>query len=171
VTAIREIERAAVSGDELRHAIGHFTTGVSIVTSVDADGHPVGTTASAVASLSVAPPLLLVCLGRSSATLRAIRELGRFAVNVLSADQHELSTNFAMPGAIASWEGVSHRRWPSGIPRIDDGLTGLDCTVDEIFAGGDHEIVTGHVHAVQVSSQADHPLLHFRGAYARLDRT
>jgi 4-nitrophenol 2-monooxygenase / 4-nitrocatechol 4-monooxygenase, reductase component len=171
VTATREIDRAAVSAGELRHAIGHFTTGVTIVTSVDADGHPVGTTASAVASLSIAPPLLLVCLGRSSATLRAIRELGRFAVNVLSAGQHELSTNFAMPGAIASWEGVSHRHWPSGIPRIEGALAGLDCTVAEVFAGGDHEIVTGHVHAVHVSSQTDHPLLHFRGAYARLDRT
>ncbi len=171
MTVTTDIERAAVSAAELRHAIGHFTTGVTIVTSVDADGQPVGTTASAVASLSVAPPLVLVCLGRSSATLRAIRELGRFGVNVLGAGQHELSTNFAMPGAIASWEGVPHRRWPSGIPLIDDTLAGLDCAVDEVFAGGDHEIVTGHVLAVHVSRQADPPLLHFRGAYARLDRT
>ena len=160
------LERAAVSAAELRHAMGHFATGVCVVTGLDDGGRPVGTTVSAVSSLSCEPPLLLVCLSRRSQTLAVVRERGVFAVNVLAADQHELSRNFARSGAVASWEGVSFGRWPSGAPQLHGALAALDCAVKDIFPGGDHEIVVGHVRAARVSG-ADDALLHFRGAYAR----
>lgn len=160
---------AAVTGDELRHGIGHFATGVTIVTSLDNDGDPVGTTASAVSSVSMSPPLVLVCLGRSSATLRAIRARRAFAINVLGSDQHELSNNFARSGAVASWDGVGYGRWPSRMPRLDDVLSALDCIVENVLDGGDHVIVIGRVRAVDVSDGVGQPLLHFRGAYARLE--
>src|SRR5512135_889079 len=89
---------SGVSAAELREAMGHFATGVTVVTSVDADGQPVGTTANAVTSLSLAPPLVLVCFDLGSMTLQAIRGHGAFVVNVLSAPQQHLSRNFARRG-------------------------------------------------------------------------
>jgi flavin reductase (DIM6/NTAB) family NADH-FMN oxidoreductase RutF len=169
MSAVTAFRRAAVTGDELRHGIGHLATGVTIVTSLDNDGDPVGTTASAVSSLSMSPPLVLVCLGRSSATLAAIRARREFAINVLGSDQHELSDNFARPGAVASWDAVAHGRWPSGMPRLDNVLSALDCVVENVLDGGDHLIVVGRVLAVDVSDGARQPLLHFRGTYARLE--
>lgn len=154
----------------LRHAIGHFATGVTVVTSVGQDGEPVGTTATAVASLSLEPPLLLVCLDRRSATLRAIRGHRAFAINVLAHGQSGLSVNFARSGETASWAGVPHDRWPSGNPRLDGALAGIDCAIDSIVAGGDHEIVIGRVHDADVSADSPQPLLHWRGRYGTLEQ-
>src|ERR1700724_1226764 len=99
-----------VSPAELRDAMGHFATGVTVITSVDSGGSPVGTPANAVTSLSLEPPLVLVCFDLGSATLRAIRGHGAFAVNVLGHRQRQLSANFARRGLSAVWEGVSHHR-------------------------------------------------------------
>src|ERR1700742_5254804 len=84
-----------LSSDEFRHAVGHFATGVTVITSVGPDGEPVGTTANAVTSLSLEPPLVLVCFDLKSATLTAIRGHGAFAINVLGHRQRHLSANFA----------------------------------------------------------------------------
>src|SRR5882672_10159931 len=108
---------AQVSPAELREAMGHFATGVTVITSAGPDGEPVGTTANAVTSLSLEPPLVLVCFELSSATLAAIRDHGAFAVNVLGHRQRQLSANFAKRGLSAVWEGVSHHRGPTGSPR------------------------------------------------------
>ena len=109
-------DETEVTPAAFRHAMGQFATGVTVVTSVDPDGRPVGTTANAVSSLSLDPPLLLVCFDRSSQTLAAIGTHGAFAVNILAAPQEELSANFARRGLAAVWNGVSHR----------PGLTGED---------------------------------------------
>ena len=85
--------------------MGHFATGVTVITSLGADGRPVGTTASAVTSLSLDPPLVLACFDLGSLTLRAIREHGAFVVNVLAAAQRHLSANFARRGLVAAWTG------------------------------------------------------------------
>src|SRR5215471_12694316 len=92
-----------VSPAQLRDAMGHFVTGVTVVTSIGADGAPVGTTANAVTSLSLEPPLVLVCFDLKSATLTAIRGHGAFAVNVLGHRQRHLSANFAKRGLAAVW--------------------------------------------------------------------
>ena len=157
-----------MTGDELRHAMGHFATGVTVVTSLDDDRGPVGTTASAVSSLSLDPALLLVCLTRDSETLRALRSHGRFAVNVLAAEQRELSARFARSGELASWDGVRFEPGSTGVPRLGGVLTTLECTLEELLAGGDHEIVVGRVREVAVSDGTLEPLLHWRGDYARL---
>ena len=107
-----------VSAVEFREAMGHFATGVTVVTSIGEDGEPVGTTANAVTSLSLDPPLLLVCFDLSSATLGAIRSHGAFVVNVLGHRQRHLSANFARRGLAAAWDGVRHRRGPTGSPRL-----------------------------------------------------
>jgi flavin reductase (DIM6/NTAB) family NADH-FMN oxidoreductase RutF len=153
----------------LRHAFGHFATGVTVITSVGPDGEPVGTTATAVASLSLEPALLLVCLDWRSATLRAILGSRAFAVNVLAHGQEELSKNFARRGEEATWSGVVHDRWPSGNPRLDGTLAGLDCTLVNVLTGGDHEIVIGRVRDAGTDAEASRPLLHWRGQYAKLE--
>src|SRR5258708_24175889 len=94
-----------VSPAELREAMGHFATGVTVITSVGEDGRPVGTTANAVTSLSLDPPLVLACFDLGSSTLRAIREHGAFVVNVLGHRQRHLSVNFARRGLAAAWHG------------------------------------------------------------------
>src|SRR6201994_4131288 len=90
--------QGSVAPAQLREAMGHFATGVTVITSVGADGEPVGTTANAVTSLSLEPPLLLACFDLKSATLAAIKGHGAFAVNVLGHRQRQLSVNFAKRG-------------------------------------------------------------------------
>jgi 3-hydroxy-9,10-secoandrosta-1,3,5(10)-triene-9,17-dione monooxygenase reductase component len=110
MTAIHETREAGVAGTpgvsavEFREAIGHFATGVTVVTSIGEDGEPVGTTANAVTSLSLDPSLLLVCFDLSSATLRAIRSHGAFVVNVLGHRQRHLSPT--SPGAASPQRGT-----------------------------------------------------------------
>ncbi|MGO8884521.1 MAG: flavin reductase family protein [Streptosporangiaceae bacterium] len=160
---------AAISAAEFRHAIGHFATGVTIVTSVGADGQPVGTTANAVSSLSLDPPLILVCFDRTSLTLEAVCEHGAFAVNVLGAHQQHLSANFARRGLAAAWDGVRHRQGTTtGSPLLHDVLATLECTVEHRLEGGDHEIIVGRVRDLETSETGVPPLVFWRGGYASL---
>jgi len=159
---------AGVTPAEFRHAVGHFATGVTVVTSVDAAGQPVGTTANAVSSLSLDPPLVLVCFDRASLTLAAIRQHGAFAVNVLAAPQQHLSANFARRGFAAAWDGVRHRPGPTGSPRLHDVLAALECMVEYRLPGGDHEIIVGRVRDVETAGDGAEPLVYWRGGYAAL---
>jgi len=167
MTAVEE-PSADISAAEFRWAMGHFATGVTVVTSIGEDGEPVGTTASAVSSLSLNPPLVLVCFDLESLTLRAIRAHGAFVVNVLAAPQQHLSANFARRGPTAAWDDVRHRPGPSGSPRLDGALAVLECMVENSLPGGDHEIVIGRVHDVEVSYDGAAPLLYWRGSYLSL---
>ena len=168
MTALDEAAEV-VTAAEFRQTMGHFATGVTVVTSVDACGQPVGTTASAVTSLSLDPPLVLVCFDRSSRTLRAVRTHGAFVVNVLAAPQRHLSANFARRGPEAAWDGVPYRVGPTGSPRLGGVLAALECTVKDSFPGGDHEIIVGRVHDVETSGNDAAPLLYWRGAYSSLE--
>jgi 3-hydroxy-9,10-secoandrosta-1,3,5(10)-triene-9,17-dione monooxygenase reductase component len=159
----------AITAAEFRRAMGHFATGVTVITSVGADGQPVGTTASAVSSLSLDPPLLLVCLDLSSRTLAAIRAHGAFAVNVLAAPQADVSANFARRGLAAAWDSVPHQPGPTGSPRLHGVLATLECAVEHQLPGGDHEIVIGRVHHAQAGQAEAGPLLFWRGRYAALE--
>jgi len=158
-----------VSAVRFREAMGHFATGVTVVTSIGEDGEPVGTTANAVTSLSLDPPLLLVCFGLSSATLRAIRSHGAFVVNVLGHRQRHLSANFARRGLAAAWDGVRHRRGPTGSPRLDGVIAVVECTVEHALPGGDHEIIVGRVRHVETNTDGAAPLVFWRGGYTSLD--
>lgn len=160
--------RSEVSAAEFRHAIGHFATGVTIVTSIGTDGEPVGTTANAVTSLSLDPPLLLVCFDRSSFTLQAVRDYGAFVVNVLGAPQRHLSANFARRGLAATWDEVRHHAGPTGSPRLDGVLAAIECTVHDRLPGGYHEIIVGRVREVETNGVNAAPLLFWRGGYGSL---
>jgi flavin reductase (DIM6/NTAB) family NADH-FMN oxidoreductase RutF len=149
--------------------MSQFATGVTVITSIGPDGQPVGTTANAVSSLSLDPPLLLVCFDRSSQTLAAIAALGAFAVNVLAASQAELSANFARRGLAADWDDVPHLLGLTGSPRLHGVLATLECTVEHRLPGGDHEIIIGRVRDAETGNGEAAPLLFWRGQYASLD--
>jgi 3-hydroxy-9,10-secoandrosta-1,3,5(10)-triene-9,17-dione monooxygenase reductase component len=159
--------RRFVRSDELRDAMGHFATGVAIVTAADAGGRPFGTTANAIASLSLDPPLVLACLRRESETLGALGQTSKFAINVLNAGQRELSERFARRARPDTWDGVAHRL-PDGVPVLDRAAATVECVVHELADGGDHVIVIGRVVAVAHPAGGEDPLLFYRGRYARL---
>jgi flavin reductase (DIM6/NTAB) family NADH-FMN oxidoreductase RutF len=150
-----------MSAVDLREAMSHFATGVTVVSTRDGEGEPLGTTASAVASVSLDPPLVLVCLAHTSLTLQALLERDAFALNVLGADQSELALAFAQPGPCEAWGNVPPAVAHTGAPLLDGALAVLDCAVHEVLPGGDHAIVLGRVVATEVAG-AGEPLLAFR---------
>jgi 3-hydroxy-9,10-secoandrosta-1,3,5(10)-triene-9,17-dione monooxygenase reductase component len=158
-------EATGVEPHALRAAMGNFATGVAVVTAADAGGRPFGTTANAISSLSLRPPLVLACLRRESETLAAIRSGERFAINLLGAPQRALAERFARAAAPDTWAGVGHRL-ADGVPVLDDTLATVECALHALADGGDHEIVVGRVVGVEhVEAHAD-PLLFYRGAFA-----
>ena len=141
---------------DFRTVMGRFATGVTVVTTAGA-GPPRGSTANSVASVSLDPPLVLVCLREQSETLAALRGAGGFAVNVLAADQRELAERFARPGS--GWDGVGHAPSPGGHPLLDGTLATLECALHDEADGGDHRIVIGRVLGVRLAGDAREPLL------------
>jgi flavin reductase (DIM6/NTAB) family NADH-FMN oxidoreductase RutF len=160
-----------VDAGRLRRTIGHFATGVAVVTSLDAAGRPVGTTANAISSLSLEPPLVLACLARTSNTLHAIRAHGAFAINILAAGHSEVSNGFARPGvAAAACELLGRRHGSTGSPRLPSALAWLDCALERLLPGGDHEIAIGRVLELESGQHDEPPLLFYKGEYASLVR-
>lgn len=145
-----------------REAFGRFATGVAVITSAT-DGASGGMTANALCSLSLDPLLALVCFENNARTLPIVRESGRFAVNVLSADQEEVARVFAskMPES-EKLDGVAHR-FQAGVPIIAGALSWVVCSLRDLIAGGDHTIAIGQVVAMDVG-EGD-PLVWYGGQY------
>lgn len=154
----------AVSPDAFRSALRKFASGVTIVT-VAADDELHGMTASSFASVSLAPPLVLVCLDKSSRTLTLVNRTGAFAVNVLGSDQQEASHAFARPG-LKPFASIPHRFGDNGSPLLDDAIAALECSTYQVFEAGDHEVVLGEVTAATVPG--GDPLVYYDGAYRSL---
>lgn len=128
----------------LRDAFGAFTTGVTVVTTNDADGAPIGFTANSFASVSLDPPLLLVCLARNSRNFEKVTGAKGFAVNVLSESQREVSNTFARP-VEDRFAAVEWRPGPAGSPVFSGTAAWFDCETHEIVEAGDHVILVGRV--------------------------
>jgi 3-hydroxy-9,10-secoandrosta-1,3,5(10)-triene-9,17-dione monooxygenase reductase component len=151
-----------------RSVIGHFATGVTVVTGLGPEG-PVGMTANAVCSLSLEPLLVLVCFDNGARTLPVVREVGRFGVNVLRADQHELSGVFASKrGELEKFAGIAHRI-EDRVPVIEGVLAWLACDLQDLYPGGDHTIGVGAVTSMHHDGEGD-PLVWFRGSYTTVAR-
>lgn len=149
----------------MREVMGHWLTGVTVVTAMDG-GQPVGLAANSFTSVSLDPPLVLFCAGTSSSTWPRIEASARFAVNVLADDQEEISRVFAAKGA-DRFEGVGYREGATGSPILDDALAYLDCTIEATHEAGDHVLVIGRV--VDLAVQRDRaPLAFYRGGYGNL---
>jgi flavin reductase (DIM6/NTAB) family NADH-FMN oxidoreductase RutF len=151
----------------LRDTLGHFASGVTIISGVDSDG-PVGFTCQSFYSVSMDPPLVSFSVMKTSTTYPRIRETGSFAVNVLSHHQHDVSSQFARKGS-DKWAGVSWQPTAAGNPVIHDTLMWLDCEIWAEHEAGDHLIVIGLVKETSSAQWHRHePLLFFKGAYRHL---
>lgn len=142
--------------------MGHFATGVTVVTGRD-DGGPFGLTANAVAAVSLEPALVLVCLSWSSASVERILESGTFAVNVLKASDEEVARRFSEGSRDARFQEVEFSTGPTETPLLDRALAWLDCRVWRTYEGGDHAIVVGEV--LECEAREGSPLIFFRGRY------
>lgn len=150
---------------ELRAVLGRFPTGVTVITTVDADGAPVGCTVSAFSSLSLDPPLVLFCIGRDRHSHRHIVHGAGFAVNILRHDQATTALTFARFDP-DRFERVPYQAGRHGIPLLSDCVAQIECDTERIEDGGDHSIVIGRVTALHVSS--GEPLIYSQGSFLDL---
>lgn len=173
----------SIDSKQFRAVMGRFASGVTVITVRDAEGKDHGMTASAFCSLSMEPPLMLVCIKNENRTLELLTDSSsthhhKFAINFLAREQQENSNRFA--GGIVDEHG-KWQRWPEDRDKFEDlaisrgevstaallpgALASLDCTVQHIYSGGDHQIVVGLIHNMHLGPADQAPLLYFSGRY------
>ncbi|PYO10329.1 MAG: flavin reductase [Gemmatimonadetes bacterium] len=157
----------SVSPDEFRAVLGRFPSGVTVVSTRGADGSDQGMTVSAFCSLSLDPPLVLICIEHSASVHEALTTAPGFAVNILSARQEQIARRFSIVD-IERFEGVGFTRSSSGYAILDDILGLIECRRVALHEGGDHTIIVGEVEATRI--EIGTPLLYYRGGYAQLER-
>lgn len=155
----------SVDDAEFKLAMSHFASGVTVVTTEEG-GRQYGLTVASFASLSLHPPLVLVCIERGVKSHDAIASSKRFGVSILGAEQADISSRFASK-ADDKFAGIVTRRGDTGVPLIAGALCTVECSVREQLAGGDHSIFVGEVLATQVREGA--PLVYFRSAYRQIN--
>jgi len=155
----------AIDVRELRNVMGHFATGVTVITTKDATGKPFGLTANAFSSLSLEPPLVLICVDKTVDCYACLEETKVFAVNFLNEEQEHLSRRFATKG-IEKFEGVTYQIGECGVPLLEGALGSIECKIANGYDGGDHTIYVGEIQCA--SASGDRPLLFFKGKYYRL---
>jgi flavin reductase (DIM6/NTAB) family NADH-FMN oxidoreductase RutF len=154
-----------VSPDEFRNAMSRFASGVTVVSTRDAAGKLHGITVSSFCSVSLQPPMVLICIEKGTTSHPAFEESGVFIVNILNEEHSWLSEKFADPQR-DKFDGVDHRPGLEGIPILNDALASLECRITFSYHGGDHSIFVGQVENVNVADGG--PLLYFRGGYGAL---
>ena len=148
-----------------RTVLGHYPTGVCVVSAVGVDGARLGMTVGSFSSASLTPPLVSFLPDRASSTWPKIAAVRRFCVNVLAHDQEAVCRTFASR-APDKFAGLAHSLSAAGMPIIDNVVAWMDCDLHATYEAGDHLIVLGHVHAMAVT-RAVAPLLFFRGGYGQ----
>jgi len=161
----------AIESDVFRRVMGHFVTGVTVVTALDGD-RPSGITVNALSSVSLQPPLVMVALDRRRFLTPIVRAAGRYAVNVLAEDQQSLSDCFAgapvAPGRDEFCGAVWHPG-STGLPLLDGAIATLECTVVQTFSAGDHDLFIGRVDTLASHPGHPMPLLYYRRRYLRIE--
>lgn len=156
------ITRQSADTRELRNALGTFATGVAVITTLAADGSPVGVTANSFASVSLDPPMVLWMPGRHLRSMGHFKSADRFAVNVLAKDQAGLSRRFATPGE-DKFEGLSVTDGLGGIPLIKNALATFEASTATLHEAGDHYIILGNVERYEY--RIGEPLVFHGGSY------
>lgn len=159
--------RGHVDNEVFKNVVGHFASGVTVLTTVDG-GKFFGTTASAVSMLSMDPPMMLICLNRSSSTHDAIIRSRAYGINILAEGQGELARHFGQKRG-DKFEGVSYDVSQEGVPLLHGSLATMVCSVAETAQGGTHTIFLGIV--TEAHASTGEPLAYFRGTFGRLERT
>lgn len=155
-----------VPDPDFRRALSHFAAGVTVVTTATPAGRRLGFTATAFSSLSLDPPLALVCAGKGKLSHAALTEGEGFAVNILSSHQEDLARRFADPRVADRFAGLEFSIGALGCPLLAETVAGLECRRSAVFDGGDHSIFVGEVTDLWHTDAA--PLVHFAGRFSQL---
>jgi flavin reductase (DIM6/NTAB) family NADH-FMN oxidoreductase RutF len=153
--------------DAFRAVMGRFASGVTIVTATDADGNEHGMTVSAFASVSLEPPLIVICIDQAASIHDVLTDATYFAVNILASTQEAIARRFADTGA-QRFEGIGFRNGENGAPVLNDALAFIECKRVSSTTKGDHTIIFGET--VAASQRDARPLLYYRGGFAQLER-
>jgi len=157
------------TADEMRHALGHFATGVTVVTGTTLDGDPVGFACQSFASVSLDPPLVLFCADHRGRSWPIMRDTGLFTVNVLHHEQHDIIERFGSPSG-ARFDGLDWYPSADGGPSLADALMRIHCSVEQVHVAGDHDVVIGRVLSLD-DPGAGRPMLFYRGQFTVTERT
>jgi flavin reductase (DIM6/NTAB) family NADH-FMN oxidoreductase RutF len=155
-----------VDRNQFCRACGRFATGITIVTSLGPEGEPHGMTANSFTSVSLAPPLVLVCVDHGCKVLGHFRRGEYFGINVLKEGQQELSAHFAR-GGHDRFNGVKWHGGETGVPLLPDALAAMECALTKTVDAGDHTILIGEV--LHVKIREGRPLVYFSSTYRKLD--
>jgi flavin reductase (DIM6/NTAB) family NADH-FMN oxidoreductase RutF len=156
---------SSIDSARFRQVLGHFPTGVTVVTATTPEG-PVGLAVGSFFSVSLEPPLVAFCAGKTSSSYPRVEAAGHFVVNVLGDHQEDVCRVFAGKGD--KFAGLGHRPSPvNGAPVVNDVLAWLDCDIDTVHEAGDHWIVVGRVREMEVGDERGGPLVFYRGGFGR----
>jgi len=157
-----------IDPDSFRSVLGRFASGITVVTTRDAEQRDVGMTVSAFCSVSLDPPLVQVCVDREASLHAAMLTTTRYGVSILAAEQEALSRRFATAESARRFDGIGYRRGESGVVLLDDALAHLECRIVASHESGDHTMFVGEVESA--TARSARPLLYYRGGYAQLER-
>ncbi len=158
--------------DTFRRVMGHFATGVSVVTTLDGE-RPYGITVNALSSVSLEPPLVMIALDRRRRITPFVRAAGAYAVNILGESQQALSDCFAGAPVVPDREAFCGAVWhpgETGLPILEGSIASLECTTVGIHPVGDHDLFIGRVVALANDEMHPMPLLYYRRRYLRIER-
>jgi flavin reductase (DIM6/NTAB) family NADH-FMN oxidoreductase RutF len=159
-------DSSRVTGAEFRRACGRFPTGVTIATVLDAAGTPHGLTVSSFTSVSLKPPLILICLGQDVSIIQHFRKATYFGINILNETQQPLSERFARKG-LDRFDGLKWHPGVTGVPLLPGCLAQIECSVYRRIEMGDHDIFVGEMAHARVHE--GNPLIHFASTYRKLE--
>ena len=157
-----------IDPDSFRSVLGRFASGITVVTTLDAEHRDVGMTVSAFSSASLCPPLVQICVDHASSLYAALVGNARYGVSILAAEQEALSRRFATAESTRRFDGIGYRRGESGVVLLDDALAHLECRIVASHEVGDHTMFVGEVESA--TARSARPLLYYRGGYAQLER-
>jgi flavin reductase (DIM6/NTAB) family NADH-FMN oxidoreductase RutF len=157
-----------IDPDSFRSVLGRFASGITVVTTRDADGRDMGMTVSAFCSVSLDPPLVQVCVDHAASLYAALAVSTRYGVSILASEQEALSRRFATAESTRRFDGIGYKRGESGMLLLDDALAHLECRIVAAHDAGDHTMFVGEVESA--SARSAQPLLYYRGGYAQLER-
>lgn len=155
----------AITNEEFKAALGRFASGVTVVTTKDADGNLHGLTVSAFSSVSMSPPLILVCILKRTGSYSSFEESKSFVVNILDESQQQISNHFASHSD-DKFSGQNYQLNENGLPVLCDCLVNLECRLKHSYDGGDHTIFVGEIENVTVNE--GNPLIYWKGGYRDL---
>lgn len=159
-----DAQMSQVDAREFRSAAGQYMTGVTVITTVDADGNPAGLTANSFGTVSLHPPMVLWCIGKDSTNLEAFEAGHGFAIHVLASERQDQAQRFATKG-IDRFDGVAWTPGFDGAPVLEDALAVFECSRTHTYDGGDHLIYVGTVEKVTMSGNDRPALGYFRSRY------